>query len=327
MNLFHEWPLVIFTLMVQVAVGSCLAILGVRGMLWAAGASPPDYGRLKASGEGSHEVDAAPLPEERAPGAMPWDQRPFLLVGVLTALGLGISLLHLGAPLNAIRTLSNIGHSWLSREILAGLMFLGLWAVNFHLDRRPPATPWLRGAFLPALALAGVLLIWSMARVYMLPARPLWDSWLTLTSFFLTTILLGAVAMAAYLERVLPLRFGFPDLSPATRSRLLPRPRPALLAVGLAAVVAQLGVTLSHPVTAELRSSGAGTALTNARGLLLLAGACLVIAALARPALANDARSETRKPWPWATIALLLFLASEAVGRMLFYAVGATDSF
>ena len=48
-----------------------------------------------------------------------------------------------------------------------------------------------------ATALAGIVLIWVMAKIYMVPARPLWDHWLTAAGFLLTTLLLGAVAGAA----------------------------------------------------------------------------------------------------------------------------------
>jgi DMSO reductase anchor subunit len=339
-NLLHEWPLVIFTLASQVAVGSVLALLVVWGMLWRGG---------QGSSPSAAHVEAV----------AGWSRRPLLFVGLMTLVGLAASFLHLGAPLNALRALSNVGHSWLSREILAALAFLGLWILAFRLHRRPEGVPsWLLGSLALALALAGVLLIWTMARVYMLPARPLWDTWLTPASFFLAAVLLGITAVATHVERhPLPSR-SLPTPGPAfslpTRGSASSLPTPGfapsraprfhpdvvLLSMALAAALAQLAVASFNPVTESLRSSGTGAALTNARILLLLAGALLITAALARNMLralgGSDARGTSgvgtlsglgSRSGIWTASALLLLLASETLGRMLFYVVGTADPF
>jgi anaerobic dimethyl sulfoxide reductase subunit C len=345
MSLLHEWPLVVFTLASQVAVGSFLALLVVWGTLRAGG---------KGSSPSAKDVEAV----------AGWSQQPLLFVGIMTVVGLTASFLHLGAPLNALRALSNVGHSWLSREILAALAFLGVWVLGFRFLRHPQGAPsWLLPSLALALAMAGVLLIWTMARVYMLPARPAWDSWLTPGSFFLAAVLLGASAIATHLAR-----HPLPSLRPGTKGPELP-----LLSMALAAALAQLAVASFHPVTESLRASGSGATFANARILLLLAGALVITAALARTALGASGAlrasgasvasgasgaSVTSKgsgdlgalrtsgiseamrgsrfgatPGPqarsgfWTALALLLLLASETLGRMLFYAVGTADPF
>ncbi len=315
MSLFHELPLVVFTLAVQLAVGSCLALLVVRRMLWAGGEAAAADGMAGGADRYRDGAWAA------------WSHRPLLLVGVATAVGLAASLLHLGAPLNAVWALTNLGSSWLSREILAGLVFFGLWAVTFQLNRRPAAATRARRvlapALPPALALAGLLLVWSVAQVYMLPARPVWNSWLTPASFLLTTLLLGTVAMAAYLEaRPLPDPVGGESAAPGGA-----RPGLVLLAVGLAAIVAQAAATLYHPVTRELAASATGSALTAGRLALLLVAGLLIMGLLVRPALDPGSAAAARGRGRWIVAMLLLLLASEAVGRMLFYAAGAVDPF
>jgi DMSO reductase anchor subunit len=354
MNLLHEWPLVIFTLASQVAVGSFLALLVVRGMLRAGGkGSSP-------SGSGVEAVAA-------------WSQRPLLFVGIMTVVGLAASFLHLGAPFNALRALSNVGHSWLSREILAALAFLGLWILVAYFHRRPEGAPsWLRRSLAIALAVAGILLIWTMARVYMLPARPVWDTWLTPASFFLTAVLLGTMAVATHLGR-------HPFLSPRPGTK---GPEAVLLSMALTAALAQLAMASFHPVTEGLRTSGSGASFASARILLLLAGALLMTAALARnvlgssgpwraseasvaseasiasgasvasgasiasenlgtlnapgiPGASGDSEASRvgtpsgarNRSGLWTASALLLLLASETLGRMLFYAVGTADPF
>ena len=47
------------------------------------------------------------------------------LIAIIVVLGLGLlaSLLHLGSPLSAPRAVTNIATSWLSREVLSGVIF------------------------------------------------------------------------------------------------------------------------------------------------------------------------------------------------------------
>lgn len=285
MTLLHEWPLVLFTLTVQLAVGLYLALLATRSLLRA-----------------------------EHPAGRPIDEGPFLLVGVLMAAALAVSLIHLGAPMSAVHTLSNLEESWLSREILVVLAFLGLWGLGYWLGRRPGTAPWTAWALAWATALAGIVLIWVMARIYMVPARPLWDHWLTAAGFLLTTLLLGTAAGAAYLERP----FGSGAEPPGTASLT----RPALLAVGLAASLAQIGATLAHPMTGEIMSLRGGPSLAGLRLLLLLGGTFLLAIPLARSSFPGGLASQAGKQRRWAAGALLLLGASEVVGRMLFYAVG-----
>jgi anaerobic dimethyl sulfoxide reductase subunit C (anchor subunit) len=285
MTLLHEWPLVLFTLTVQLAVGLFLALLATKSLLRAG------HPAGRTIGEG-----------------------PFLLVGVLMAAALAVSLFHLGAPMSAIHTLSNLEESWLSREILAVLVFLGLWGLGYWVKRHPGTAPWAAWALAWATALAGIVLIWVMARIYMVPARPLWDHWLTAAGFLLTTFILGAVAGAAYLER--------PSAAGAGTPAATFLARPTLLAVGLAASLAQIGATLTHPMTAEVMNAPGGTSLAGLRLLLLLGGTSLVAIPLARSSFPRGPASQVGKQRRWAAGALLLLGASEVVGRMLFYAVG-----
>ena len=269
MTIPHEWPLVLFTLSVQLAVGLHLALLATKS-----------------------------LNRAEHPAGSPVAGGPFLLVGVLMVAALAVSLLHLGAPMSAVHALSNLEDSWLSREILAVLVFLGLWGLSYWLRRRPGTPPWFADALAWATALTGIVLIWVMARIYMIPARPHWDHWLTAAGFFLTTLLLGAVAGAVFLAR------------------------PALLAVGFAASLAQIGATLTHPMTGEIMRSPGGPPLFGLRILLLLGGASLLVIPLARSSALGKAPSRSGTEVRWAAGALLLVGASEVLGRMLFYAVG-----
>ena len=153
----------------------------------------------------------------------------------------------------------------------------------------------------------------------MIPARPLWDHWLTGASFLLTTLSLGVVAGAAYLERTVAPK----PASPAAAVQTWP----ILLATGVAASLAQVGVTLTHPLTVEVIGSGGWISLAGLRLFLLLGAAGLLLVALARSWTSGAPASRQEKSRPWAAGALVLLGVSEVVGRLLFYAVGSTNPF
>jgi Fe-S-cluster-containing dehydrogenase component/DMSO reductase anchor subunit len=93
---------------------------------------------------------------------------------LIAAAAMAVAPLHLGRPIHAWRAMKNWRLSWLSREVLALMIFAA--AV--------PLSPWL------ALA-AGLACVTCSARIYMVPARPAWNLWFTLSDFYLTCAVLG----------------------------------------------------------------------------------------------------------------------------------------
>ncbi len=118
---------------------------------------------------------------------------------VLGALGLaGISLgaatLHLGRPIYAWRAMKGLRRSWLSREVLSLSIFAGLAGIYggmlfLQLPGRPVA-----GLMTILFAVLGVM---CSARIYMVPARPAWNSRYTAAEFFFTGLLLGPLFVLA----------------------------------------------------------------------------------------------------------------------------------
>ena len=97
------------------------------------------------------------------------------------------SFLHLGQPRHAWRAIANLRTSWLSREVLSAALFVvSLIAVL--------AT---RGSGIWLADATGLALIISMARVYALRTVPEWNHRATTASFFVTTLLLGALVHGA----------------------------------------------------------------------------------------------------------------------------------
>ncbi|HEX2917341.1 MAG TPA: DmsC/YnfH family molybdoenzyme membrane anchor subunit [Edaphobacter sp.] len=121
------------------------------------------------------------------------------LILALTAVTLNISVLHLGRPAYAWRALRMWRRSWLSREVLLfGLFFLSLlaltlakWISSFRM------LPLTSGALAvlqyaaPAFGIAGLL---ASARLYLVPARPAWNTSHTPVDFLFSALLLGAAA-------------------------------------------------------------------------------------------------------------------------------------
>ncbi len=284
----REWPLVVFTLLVQIGVGFFLAF---------------------------------PLPLILS-GDRP-EARFMLLIslaGVLVVLAAAgaLSFFHLGNPLNAYRTLGNLRGSWLSREIFFLLIASGLLAGLFVLE-------WTRAGSRTALvvlsvvaALAGLALILSMANIYRLEAIPAWDSPMTPFSFLMTAFVLGALGSAAVSTFKL-LREGegaapFAGRLPMNAAAL------ALLVLNFA------GVFLFDPNLGIRRIGRRGIEREPSRVLirlykLRLAFILSAVAAVVPMILAkypSTPSSPVRHLMIWAIIATL---ASETLGRILFYAL------
>ena len=91
-NGWHEWPLVIFTVLGQCVVGALI----VSGIGWFAAKNDADR---------QHII------------------RGMFFLWLLMGIGFIASVMHLGSPLRAFNSLNRIGASGLSNEIAAGSIF------------------------------------------------------------------------------------------------------------------------------------------------------------------------------------------------------------
>jgi anaerobic dimethyl sulfoxide reductase subunit C (anchor subunit) len=166
----QEWALILFTILSQMAVGA-FWVLGVVHT----------YARRKAG-----ETAA----DRMSDGAL-------MVIGPVLVLAFIASLFHLGSPLNAPRAVISLGTSWLSREIFFGALFAMVGALFALLQWRKIGSPNLRTVLAWVAAAVGLAFIISMAMVYMVPAQPAWNTFLTPISFFTTTALLGLFTVGA----------------------------------------------------------------------------------------------------------------------------------
>jgi anaerobic dimethyl sulfoxide reductase subunit C (anchor subunit) len=166
----REWTLITFTILAQMSVGAFL-VLGIAHY----------YATRKAGMEEADRLSDRTLP----------------VIFAVLGLGMLASLLHLGKPLNAPRAITNLGTSWLSREVLFGVIFAVLGAVFAFLQWRKIGSFALRNVVAWVVAIVGVALVFSMSMVYMLPTQPAWNTLATPISFFTTTLLLGALSVGS----------------------------------------------------------------------------------------------------------------------------------
>lgn len=161
----HERSLVAFTLLAQTAAGAFVTLAALQFLL-----VPNTLARLNRV-------------------ALP-------LFAALMLAGLLISLLHLGNPARAMSAIINVKSSWLSREIVTATLFGGLSVLSAGLAWLSVPTLTTRIA-VGGAAIAGLAMVYCMARVYRLRTVPAWNTRRTAAAFFGTAAVLGGLAAGA----------------------------------------------------------------------------------------------------------------------------------
>lgn len=284
--LLREWPLAVFTVLGQTAAGIFLvAVL-------------PYYVYPGRTGDSAARNTRLYL---------------VLLVAAVLIAAAAVSFFHLGRPFRAVNALNNIRSSWLSREILSELVFLAILGFLAGLELAGYGQTAVARAAAFMAAVAGILFLFSMSRLYMLPTVPAWNGPHTPLSFVLTAALTGTL-VAAILRGVF-----FGSVSQIAGGYL-----PAALCFFAAA--AAVAVLLSpgsgffgwRDVPSLRPPSPSFQPVFYLRLALLGLGGLAVSLSLAFPKI----------PWSGRLIpaALALAVAGETLGRLLFYAaVGPTS--
>ncbi|SCC32158.1 dimethyl sulfoxide reductase anchor subunit family protein [Kosakonia oryziphila] len=219
------------------------------------------------------------------------------------------STLHLGSPLRAFNALNRVGASALSNEIASGAIFFIVGGVGWLLAVLGKLPVGLRSLWLVVTMVLGVVFVWMMARVYnSIDTVPTWYSIWTSLGFFLTMLIGGP--LLGYLL----LRCAGVD---GWAMRLLPAI--SLLALSLSAMVALIQGTELATIHSSIQQASAlvpayGSLMAWRVALLLIALACWVIPQLKgyQPAL------------PLLSLAFVLALAGELIGRGVFYGLHMT---
>lgn len=297
--MLHELPLVIFTIFAQMSVGSFVTL----GLIQLLGARVPAETMAKVT-------------------------RPALYaIGPLLVLGLAASTFHLGSPLRAYNAMLHLDSSWLSREIVAGLAFLvlgGAFAITewFHLFSYR-----LRQVLAGVTALVGLFLVWCISQVYSLRTVPAWATVHTPIRFYVTTFLLGGLAVAAALVITAQYRARKGDVDESAMNLLSDSVRGIALGsiVALGVKFVGLPMYLGQLASQDTPASRESIHLlaveygvwSGLQTVLIFFG----VAALGYLLYRMSGGHAGKKVLPTiALIAFTLVLIGEVIGRMLFYA-------
>jgi len=158
---WHEWPLIVFTVLAQTSVGAFLVLA-----------------TLLLTKQLSSDA------EDRLHKAM---------FGLWAIMGLGFlaSVMHLGSPFRAMNALNMLGSSWLSNEIASGSGFFALGGLFWLLSVLNKGNQALRKGLLIGAMIIGVGFMYSMIMVYMIDTVPTWYTSLTPAAFILTMVVSG----------------------------------------------------------------------------------------------------------------------------------------
>ncbi|NLL18133.1 MAG: dimethyl sulfoxide reductase anchor subunit [Clostridia bacterium] len=261
-----EWPLILFTVLSQLVVGAV-------GTLWL----------LETLGKPLKGQAVKPL------------------VGSLVIIlggGLLISLFHLGHPLLAFRAITNLGSSWLSREVL--LFSITLVLLVLYYMKISDAEPNGRKAMGGLASLVALLALIASALVYTLPARSAWGNLYPTFFFIMTAAILGPLYVGLFLSRQEELPFNTAPLA------------------GTAALISGIGFILylslllkGTPESYQTALNLMGSASFWARAVLnwLLPAGILLAASL----------KKTKVNQSTLAALFLMVLIGEVLGRELFY--------
>ncbi|HAT1578373.1 TPA: dimethyl sulfoxide reductase anchor subunit [Raoultella ornithinolytica] len=228
---------------------------------------------------------------------------------VLMGIGFIASTMHLGSPMRAFNSLNRIGASSLSNEIASGALFFAVGGIGWLLAVVKKLPAGLRSLWLVATMVLGILFVWMMVRVYnTIDTVPTWYTVWTPLSFFLT-LFLGGPLLGYLLLRVAGVD--------GWAMRLLPVV--TLLALVASVIVALMQGSELPMIHSSIQQASAlvpdyGSLMAWRVVALVLALACWVVPLLKgyQPAV------------PLLSLALVLVLVGEMVGRGLFYGLHMT---
>jgi anaerobic dimethyl sulfoxide reductase subunit C (anchor subunit) len=295
----HDWALVTFTLLSQMSIGAFVVLGTIH-----------TYAIRKA---GMQEADRL-------------SDRALLAIIPVMILGLAASLTHLGSPLVAYNAVNNLATSWLSREVLSGLLFAGFGFVFVILQWRKIFSFTVRNIIAWIAALIGLGMVYVMSHIYMQPTVPGWDSFITMAYFYTTTLLLGSLAMGtAFVINYTYVKRKYPESEAVQTNLLLTSMKAiaiaAILLLGIEFIIiplylAYMGSSPVSSIVTALYIKANGVIFGFRLGLIFI-GAGVLALFLYRNAISQE-RERIMAGLTYS--AFILVFASEVLGRFLFYA-------
>ncbi len=276
---FLEFPLIIFTVLAQCAVGAYLLITA----------------RLIC------EKDAAKVTDLAVKGL-------FFVLGFI-AIGFAASTLHLGSPLRAFNAFNRVGHSGLSNEILSGSVFFAVagcyWLTELlTLLGKSVVGAGVRSALRYLGALLGLVFMAAMIKIYLINTVPLWDNLFTPIAFIFTIITAGLLFAYVLLNAF--------NGSSVKANKVMTAVGCVLIAVHFIVMIARI---LDFSMVAT--SIHQGINALDEYSLMIMTQCVLMLVAAVLWAI--SAHQESNKLHLVSFMALLVLISAEVIGRGVFY--------
>ena len=235
---------------------------------------------------------------------------PMFILWALMGLGFMFSTTHLGSPLRAFNAFNQLGSAWLSNEVFFGAAFFAVGGLQWLLSVVKKGGVAIQKALMVGAMVLGAIFMYAMINVYMINTVPTWDNIYTPLSFIMTMVV-GGLLLSQFV------------IVFANDSRFAVDRNITMLAV--IAVAISLLVTVGKlNLIGDIQTSAAkASELVDGLGSYVILQVALLMASLLiwiLPML-NKAKVNPVN----LGLALVLFLASELIGRGLFYSLHMTS--
>ena len=235
---------------------------------------------------------------------------PMFILWALMGLGFMFSTTHLGSPLRAFNAFNQLGSAWLSNEVFFGAAFFSVGGLQWLLSVVKKGGLVIQKALMVSAMVLGVIFMYAMINVYMINTVPTWDNIYTPLSFIMT-IVVGGLLLSQFV-------LVFANDSHFTVDRNITMLAVITVAISLLVTVGKLNLI------GDIQTSAAkASELVDGLGSYVILQVALLMASLLiwiLPML-NKAKVNPVN----LSLALVLFLASELIGRGLFYSLHMTS--
>ncbi|MBY7731154.1 dimethyl sulfoxide reductase anchor subunit [Vibrio splendidus] len=235
---------------------------------------------------------------------------PMFILWALMGLGFMFSTTHLGSPLRTFNAFNQLGSAWLSNEVFFGAAFFAVGGLQWLLSVVKKGGVAIQKALMVGAMVLGVIFMYAMINVYMINTVPTWDNIYTPLSFIMTMVV-GGLLLSQFV-------IVFANDSRFTVDRNITMLAVIAVAISLLVTVGKLNLI------GDIQTSAAkASELVDGLGSYVILQVALLMASLLvwiLPML-NKAKVNPVN----LGLALVLFLASELIGRGLFYSLHMTS--
>lgn len=118
-----------------------------------------------------------------------------LVTALLSVAGLLASFFHLGTPANAFHAITNLGSSWMSREILFTSAFAALAVLYVFFAFKKPGAKGAINIIGWTAGVIGLIDVFMMSKIYTSSSVAVWQDASTFVEFYASVIILGAAVL------------------------------------------------------------------------------------------------------------------------------------